>query len=363
MNVAVACGGTGGHIFPGLVTARELKRRGHDVTLWLAGRSIEAASVGDWDGPIERVRASGLGAGGAAGAVGAVFRMARAVWDCRRRMAAARPDVLLAMGSYASVGPGLAAWSLRIPLVLHEANAVPGRAISFLSRFAAATGIAFESAARGLRCRRIVATGMPLRDRDAGALRHAGLAEGRFTLLVMGGSQGAHALNAVVPAAVARARAAGADLQVIHLCGVADEARVRDAYASGGIPHAVFGFLAQMSQAYNRADFAICRAGAATCAELALHGVPALLVPYPLARRDHQAANAMALAAGGGVDVLDESGLAEASLAEYLTGVVRDERKRDRMRESVQAALVPGAASRLADLVESCRSTRDTRRG
>ena len=146
MNIAVACGGTGGHIFPGLATARVLQARGHAVTLWLAGRDVEACSVADWPGATVHIRASGFPSGLSLRSVASVWRMAAAVATAWRRLRETQPDVLLCMGSYASVGPCLAARMLGIPVVLHEANAVPGRAISLLVRFASRVAVGFDEA-------------------------------------------------------------------------------------------------------------------------------------------------------------------------------------------------------------------------
>jgi len=354
MNIAVACGGTGGHIFPGLATARELQRRGHEVVVWLAGKSIEGLSVENWDGPVESVRAAGFPSGVSWRAIGTLGRLAAAVTTCFRRMRRRRPDVVLAMGSYASVGPVLAARGLGIPVVLHEANAIPGRAVRWLSRWATAVGIAFESAALELQGRRTVITGMPVRPKQDGRLVDPALRENGFTVLVMGGSQGAHRLNEIVPRAVARVRAMGVDIQVIHLSGAADRDAVRAAYRDAGVDGMVLDFLSEVGLAYNRANLAICRAGAATCAELVQYGLPALLVPYPMAQRDHQMANARALEAAGVADVLPEHELEERTLGEYLARRCREGIGRRPVPAAGERLLPSGAAQRLADLVESC---------
>jgi UDP-N-acetylglucosamine--N-acetylmuramyl-(pentapeptide) pyrophosphoryl-undecaprenol N-acetylglucosamine transferase len=129
MKVAVACGGTGGHVFPGLATARELLSRGHEVTLWMTGRETEQSALRDWDGPVVQVPARGFPSGISLRSLQTAWKLAQAVRQCRKRMRQDRPDVLLAMGSYASVGPCAAARLLGVPIVLHEANVIPGRAV------------------------------------------------------------------------------------------------------------------------------------------------------------------------------------------------------------------------------------------
>ena len=134
----MACGGTGGHVFPGLATARELLSRGHEVTLWLTGRDTEQSARKDWDGPVVEVPARGFPSGLSFRSLQTAWKLAQAVGQCRAQMRRSRPDVLLAMGSYASVGPCGAARLLGVPIVLHEANVIPGRAVRLFSRSAAA---------------------------------------------------------------------------------------------------------------------------------------------------------------------------------------------------------------------------------
>ena len=145
LNVHLACGGTGGHIFPGLATAAVLRDRGHRVTLWLAGKDVEASAVRGWDGPVHTVPAEGFTSGLPGWrVVRTSISLLRASRTCHRAMAKDPPDVLLAMGSYASVGPARAAFKLDIPVVLHESNVIPGRAVALLSRRAAAVAAVFE---------------------------------------------------------------------------------------------------------------------------------------------------------------------------------------------------------------------------
>ena len=208
LNIHLACGGTGGHIFPGLATADVLRERGHEVTIWMAGSDLEGEALKSWAGRVVTVPAEGLPSSLSPKAVRSAWRLLRAVRACRRRMESDRPDALLAMGAYASVGPAWAARRLGVPLVLHESNVVPGRAIGLFSRRADAVAAAFEETRFHLRRREIVVTCMPLR-RDL-SRRRPGAGERRrprapFTLLVMGGSRGARSLNERMTAAVAAA--------------------------------------------------------------------------------------------------------------------------------------------------------------
>ena len=352
MKIGVACGGTGGHIFPGLVTADVLKRRGHQVTLWLAGRSVEGVSAGGWDGPVVTVEAAGFSSRVSWRWAGAAWALLRALRECRRRMKADRPEVLLAMGSYASVGPVLAARTLGVPVVLHESNAVPGRAIQMLSRLAAAVAVSFEAAGRYLRHARVVTTGFPIRAELDERFEQGVLAADAFAVLVMGGSQGAHTLNVVASDALCRLRARGVAVQAVHLTGVKDEAWVRAKYQQAGVPAVVFGFLRAMGKAYHAADLAITRGGAATCAELAACAVPALIVPLPSARRDHQTANGLTLQVAGGADVMAQKDLTVEWLAGYIESSRLHPGRRDAMRLAMKNIPLADRTGKLADLVE-----------
>ncbi len=352
MRVAVACGGTGGHVFPGLAVARVLRERGHVVTLWLSGRDVEQASVADWTGPVERVQAEGFRPGGVR-ALGTVMSLASAVLACRRGMRKNMPDVVLGMGSYASVGPVVAARWLGIPAVVHEANVVPGRAVAFLARFGATVGLTFAATRRYLPRARTEVTGLPVR-RDLGGSFDAGLlTPGVFTVLLMGGSQGARRLNETGGAAIRALRGRGVPVQVIHLCGRSQGVdAIRAGYESAGVRALVFEFLREMGKAYSAADIAVCRSGASSCMELAACGVPAILAPLPTAVRDHQAANAREMEAAGAAICLPESKLTVDRLAGLMDDLRRDVSRRGAMKESMRRKAQPEAAERLADLVE-----------
>jgi UDP-N-acetylglucosamine--N-acetylmuramyl-(pentapeptide) pyrophosphoryl-undecaprenol N-acetylglucosamine transferase len=358
MHIAVACGGTGGHAFPGVATARVLQQRGHDVTLWLAGRDAEHQVVAGWQGPVEYLHAQGFGAGVSLAGIGAACGQVRALLDAQRRLRRRRPAVMLAMGSYASVPPALAARLLGIPFVLHEANAIPGRAVAALARFAAAIGIVFESAAEYLPRGRTRVTGLPLRTLGGARFPEGTLDRDAFTVLAMGGSQGAHRLNEVIPEAMALMARGPAPVQIVHLSGKADEEMVRARYQSAGIRHAVFGFLGEMEMAYGAAHVAVCRSGAGACMELARAGLPAVLVPLPSARRDHQRLNARALADRGAAILLDQGELRAERLAEILQRLQGDGTARATMRAAMQAFAVTDGAERLANLVVAAAAGR-----
>jgi len=352
MRIAVACGGTGGHIFPGLATARLLMERGHEVTLWLAGKDVESEAVKGWPGQVVTVPARGLPSGFSLAAISSGFKLVRAILSVRRDMSRARPDVVLAMGSYASVGPVGAALLLRVPVVLHESNVVPGRAVRLLSRWSSCVAGCFDETRYYLRRRNLVLTGMPLRGELLGAAQQPTLPRRSTRILIMGGSRGARALNEMVPRVLARLHQAEWLFDVTHLAGEQDAGRVELAYRDAGIPAVVLPFTRNIGEIYAQTDLAICRSGAATCAELSAFGIPALLIPYPHAIHDHQTENARAMEKAGAADMVPEKDLSDEWLATYITQMIKREDLRRKMSDASRARATGNGAEKLADVVE-----------
>ncbi len=362
MKAVVACGGTGGHAFPGLAVAEELRRRGHDVTVWSSGRDVESGVMRNWDGPVFATGAKQL-------ALKNVFGIVRSIVRCRREMHKAKPDVLLAMGSYSSLPPVLAARAHGVPVVLHEANTVPGRAVEFLAKYARTVAVGFERTARHLPGVRTVRTGLPVRAGIADGKRFGFIPPNAFVVFVTGGSQGAHAVNCLASEALVQMRnelarrtdPSSRPLYVIHQTGVRDEGPVMAAYAQAGMPARVHAFETEMADAFASADFVIARAGASTCFELAACGKPALLVPLPSALRDHQHFNAEAFASSGAADEGIQANLASHQLSRYLLAKYDHPEQLERMREKMRAQATPDAAARVAALVEQAAVSRADR--
>lgn len=351
LHIAIACGGTGGHIFPGLATARVLRDRGHHVTLWLAGKGGEDNAVQGWGGRIVTIPSEGFQFGPFRSVL-TIFRIAGAVLRCWFIMLRHQPDVVLAMGSYASIGPCLAARLHGIPYILHEANAVPGRAVRLLACKARAIAICFEETRYHLKGMNAVSAGMPLRP-EIQKPEDSGRNPAEFHLLVMGGSGGAHALNEMVSEAVCALK--NSALRVTHLTGAADEKTVAERYRAAGINAEVYAFTHNMAALYAKASLAVCRSGASTCAELGVFGLPALLIPYPHAASDHQTANARALEKFGAADVIQQNDMTVEWLKDYLAAQIEDSSRLEKMRARSAARKVPlNAAEILAGVVEEC---------
>ncbi|MEA2068344.1 MAG: undecaprenyldiphospho-muramoylpentapeptide beta-N-acetylglucosaminyltransferase [Verrucomicrobiota bacterium] len=355
LRFGVACGGTGGHIFPGLATANELVVRGHEVTLWLAGKDIEHDAVKAWQGEIITIPAEGFQFGLSLRSLQTIAKLRKAYRLSLPPMRKQAPSAVLAMGSYASYGPTKAANKLGIPYVLHEANLIPGRAVSLLARKADTIAVSFDKTSYYLKHGNIVATGMPLRKelQQASDRPRAGRNDGDpLRILVVGGSRGAQALNETVPKAIAAAAEKGLKLEVEHVAGLQDKESVEAVYAKLGAHARVHQFVQDMENKYLSSDLAICRSGAATCAELAAFGVPALLVPYPHAVRDHQMSNARILQDSGAADVVAQEDLTSTWLRDYLVSVSQKPARLERMAAAMKKSAQSDAAARLADLLE-----------
>ena len=354
MKIIVACGGTGGHAFPGLAVAAELKGRGHEVVIWDSGRDIESSVMKGWDGPVFSTGARQLSLRNVFSILGSVFR-------CRKEMRRARPDALLAMGSYSSLPPVLAARSCGVKVYLHEANTVPGKAVDFLARYAKTVAISFDMTSRYLRNVKTVRTGLPVRAAITGGKRFAAIPANAFVVFVTGGSQGAHAVNMLMMEALSMLkreldkRTGGANarpLHVIHQTGVKDEGLVMAEYAKSAIPCRVQAFEHEMADAFASADIVVARAGASTCFELAACGKPALLIPLPTAMRNHQHFNADAFAAKGAADEGIQAKLTVEAVCSYLLEKYDHPEHLVRMAEKMKSLATPDAAAKVADLVE-----------
>ena len=356
MKIVVACGGTGGHAFPGLAAAEELRRRGHEVTVWDSGRDIESHVMRSWDGPLFSTGARPIS-----------LRNALSIWRsisrCRKEMKWTRPDVLLAMGSYSSLPPVLAARSRGVRILLHEANTVPGKAVEFLSRFAETVAVSFDVTAKYLPGVKTVCTGLPVRAGIASGTRFGFIPPDAFVVFVTGGSQGAHAVNMLAKDAITllkreldgRGESVKRPLYVIHQTGADDEGVVMAAYAKASLPSRVHAFEREMANAFASADIVVSRAGASTCFELALCGKPALLIPLPSAVRNHQHVNADAFAQRGAADEGIQSELSARQLYRYLLDKYDHPERLEKMAARMRGMAVPDAAARLADLVEGRR--------
>jgi len=349
--VMILAGGTGGHIFPGLAVARELLERGVPVSWLGADGAMETRLVPQHGIAIDTIPVRGLRGKGVATLLGAPFKVAGAVRAAVRLLRQRNPRAVISFGGYAAGPGGLAARMAGIPLVVHEQNRAAGLTNRVLARLADAvlTGFpdTFDDEQTVGNPERAAIAALPVPER-----RFAGR-EGPLRILVLGGSQGARALNSAVPLALAGLRGRVDGCEVRHQCGERQLEDARDAYERAGIEATVEPFIADMAAAYGWADVVVCRAGALTLAELCAAGVGSVLVPFPQAVDDHQTRNAEFLVDRGAAHLLPQ-GTHAAELAQRLSATLEILAERAdllRLAQAARALARPDAAARVADIV------------
>ena len=348
--VLIMAGGTGGHVFPALAVAKVLRARGVAV-VWLGvPGSMESRLVPAQGFPIEWVRVAGIRGKGALTWALAPLRIAQAVAQAIGVLRRVKPRSVLGAGGYVSGPGGIAAWLMRIPLLIHEQNAIAGLTNRWLARLATQVLEAFPGSF-GPRVRAST-IGNPVRD-DIAALaspaqRFAGRGA-RARLLIFGGSQGAQRLNAVLPQALARLSPESRP-HVIHQTGERGLEGTRAAYVQEKVEAEVLPFIEDMAKSYAWADLAVCRAGAMTVAELQAAGLGAIFVPLPIATDDHQTKNAAVMVGAGAARLIQERDLTPESLSGIIAELVEDRARLLKMAEAARNARVTDAAARLADL-------------
>jgi UDP-N-acetylglucosamine--N-acetylmuramyl-(pentapeptide) pyrophosphoryl-undecaprenol N-acetylglucosamine transferase len=352
--IAVACGGTGGHLFPGMAVAEQLVRRGGAVTLLISPKDVDQQAVKSASGlKIITLPAVALQRGNWP----AFCRGFWQSWRAAQKLFKGRPpQAALAMGGFTSAPPILAAKCAGAKTFLHESNTIPGRANRWLARFVNQAFVGFPSAAPRLHARQVTVTGTPVRaefqPRDPAASRAAlGLDPARPVLLVMGGSQGASDLNDVVLAALPLLARRLPDLQWLHLTGPNDFDRAKQVYATLNLKAVVHPFLAGMDSALGSATVAVTRAGASSLAELAAMRVPSVLVPFPFAAGGHQLCNARAFEQTGAARLLEQRDATPGKLAALVSELVTDAAVRQRMQSALARWHAPKAAEEIAEII------------
>ena len=349
-TVMIMAGGTGGHVFPALAIAETLRSTREIV--WLGTQAgIEARLVPAAGYPVEWIEVEGLRGKGLGRWLTAPLRLVKAVAQARTALARRRPGVVLGLGGFASGPGGIAAWLAGTPLVVHEQNAVAGLTNRWLARLASFIAEGFPGSFPS--SQHALYVGNPVRP-DIASLpaprQRFESRNGPMRLFVFGGSQGALALNRLVPAAVALLPGSRRPW-VLHQTGTKDREATEAAYRAAGVQADVRPFIDDMAAAYANADLVISRAGASTVSELAAAGVGAILVPYPAAVDDHQTRNAEWLGRVGAAQVVAEAGLTAPELANRLATLFGNDRARLlAMAEAARSLAVTDAARRVADL-------------
>ena len=356
MNAVIACGGTGGHLFPGIAVAEVLRERGHEVLLFVSEKEIDSLALSTRSQfRFEKLPTVGLPSIYSPAIFGFIRRFTESLSRCRSIYQKFKPQVVLGMGGFTSTAPILAGRMRGISTLVHESNAIPGKANRLAGKMVRAVLLGFKEAAQFFPKVRTEITGTPIRnelkrlDRQSARLK-LGLQPDVTTMLVMGGSQGASGINQAMVKSLPLLREAA--LQVIHLSGSRDERLVAENYRRERIPAFVAAFHHHMEEVYSAADFAVARAGAASLAEIASFELPSILIPFPYAANDHQTRNAEIVARTGAAFVLKESDLTPELLAQKIRDTIAHPEQLRRMSEK-SAQLAPrDAANRVATTME-----------
>ncbi|MEC8897962.1 MAG: undecaprenyldiphospho-muramoylpentapeptide beta-N-acetylglucosaminyltransferase [Pseudomonadota bacterium] len=342
-------GGTGGHVFPALATARALQQRGHEVHWLGASGGMEERLIGDTDIPLSLIHISGLRGKGKLALLLAPFRLMRALGEAYTHLRRIRPDCVVGMGGFVTGPGGIAAWLMRKPLVIHEQNAIAGMTNRWLTRFAETVLEAFPDSFGDQTVTRC--TGNPVRGEvasmDAPEQRLAGRS-GRLRVLVVGGSLGAQVFNQQLPRALALMPEADRP-DVRHQCGEKNLEAARAAYDEAGVSASIEPFIRDMAEAYGWADLVICRAGALTVSELCAAGIGAVLVPFPHAVDDHQTRNGQHMVKAGAAILVPQPKLNPEVLAETLKDLATDRKRILTMAKAARSLARPDATERVVN--------------
>ena len=361
MKFVIAGGGTGGHLFPALAVGEVLLERGHEVIVFISEKDVDALATKDrTEFRFEKLPSIGMPKLFSPAILGFLKRFNDSLSPCRRLYRKFQPDAVLGMGGFTSTAPILAGRMRKIPTFVHESNAIPGKANRLNARMTDAVLLGFEDCARYFPKSRHQVTGTPIRKSLAQrvpreeALAAFGLSPERKTLLVMGGSQGAHGINEAAIKAMPLLKEL--PLQVIHLTGANDEQVAAANYRREEIPAHVAAFCHQMELAYSAADVALSRSGAASLSELSHFGIPSLLIPYPFAAENHQALNAAIFAREGAAVVVEQGQVSVETFAREIGALLRDEGRLEKMSQCARALAPKNAAECVADTVEHAAS-------
>ena len=351
LKIIIACGGTGGHLFPGIAVAQELKSRGHEVLLLISEKKVDAqASEKYSELRFETVKAIAKPPTFSLRMISFLFALRKTIKQCRAIIQRENADVVLGMGGFTSFPPVYAGSKLGVRTYVHDSNAIPGRSNLMTAECCDEVLLGLEVAAEHFPKIETRITGTPVRDElETLPSRHAachvfGLDAKKRTLLVMGGSQGAQKVNELVAAG-----SEGTDWQVLHLAGQADYERVKEQVGDRE-GYKVLAFCDQMPSAYAASDFCVARSGASSLTELSRVGLPALLVPYPFAADDHQTANAEVYEEVNAAVLKQQDELSEKVIREMLESL--DDEIIETMSAAMKSLAVPDAAAQIANVIE-----------
>jgi len=352
MRIVIAGGGTGGHVIPALAIAQQLKKQFAAEVLFIGtARGIETRLVPQAGFRLELIQVGALKNVSLITRAKTIFDLPRAIMACSRLLTEFDPEVVIGVGGYASGPAMVAATRRRLPTLAFEPNVVPGFANRIVARWVSAAAVHFEETCDYFpNCR---VTGVPVRSAFFSVPAKTG---GPRTLLVFGGSQGAHAINQAMIESLAGLRARAPGICVIHQTGQRDYEQVLAAYQRSAISAEVHKFIDDMPGMFARADLLVCRSGASTVAEITAAGRPAIFVPFPAAADDHQNVNARALERAGAAVVVEESRLEAAYLVDTIAVLLGDAVRLASMSAAAKSLAHPKAVEKIAEMVKQLAS-------
>lgn len=357
VNIIIAGGGTGGHLFPGIALARCFMERNPENRVLFVGtnREFECRTLEREGFDHLAIRAAGIKGLGIFGKLKAAFKIPGALFQSSAIIKQFKPDIIIGVGGYSSGPVALAAWFKGIPVVVQEQNILPGITNRIMGRFASRIHVSFNESLGFFNAKKVMMSGNPVRQiildaRERRELRKADEQTRLFTLLVAGGSQGAHSINK----AMVEALSSLTDkeyLHVIHQTGETDCESVRNAYEREGISAEVSAFYTDMDAQYERADLVVCRAGATTLSEITVMGLPSILIPFPFAADNHQVKNAMSLVDKKAAEMIEDKELTGGFLAGRITYLRENP---DELWRMEKASLAYGKPEAVETIVEDC---------
>ena len=348
MRIVIAGGGTGGHVIPALAIAQQLKKQFAAEVLFIGtARGMETRLVPQAGFPLELIKVGALKNVSLMTRAKTMFDLPRALWASGRMLSDYNPDVVIGVGGYASGPAMLAAIRRRIPTLAFEPNVIPGFANRLVARWVSAAAVHFKETCEYFpNCK---VTGVPVRE----AFFHIpDRAQGPLTLLVFGGSQGAHAINQAIVESLPGLRERVPGIHIIHQTGQRDWADVVAAYQKDGMTGEIDKFIDDMPGTFARADLLVCRSGASTVGEITAAGKAAIFVPFPRAADDHQNVNARALERAGAAVVVEESHLEAAYLVDTVAALLNDSQRLRTMSAAAKSLAHPNAVQEIAEMVK-----------
>lgn len=354
LRLVIAGGGTGGHLFPGIAVAQEFTDRDeHNRVLFInAGRTLEKRVLSELGWPSQTIAIEGIKGRGRWRQLVAVSKIPKAIWQSRYLLKHFAADAVLGVGGY-SAGPVVfAAWCSGIATALHEQNQLPGVTNRILGRMVDRIYLSFDESKGCFAGASVKITGNPVRDEIIAlaerSKNRSDVSDPYFHILVIGGSQGAHAINMAIIEALPLLTQ-GRNVRITHQTGNQDLDLVKQAYDRMQMPAAVQPFFTDMADQYRRADVIVCRAGATTVAEITVIGKAALFIPFPYAADDHQTRNAQVLVDAGAAEMIAQSELSGEALANVINALANERQQLTIMEENARALGRPNAAQEIVN--------------